>query len=175
MGQKIAKHAPTAAKTAMKETGKKIDFNKYSGLWYCVSRVPFEREVGKDVTETYTVRPDGKLEVQYRFKDGDKETSIKQLMWPLDDTNTHLMHHMPGSESQGVNKWTSPSESKEYHIIDISPDYDWSVVGTIDRQNFWIMSRKPTIDEKVHKELEKTAKQHGFSTSKLEKVEHNTK
>src|SRR5215470_14185215 len=42
-----------------------IDLNRYQGKWYEIARFPnrFEKSCASDVTATYTLAPDGKLNV----------------------------------------------------------------------------------------------------------------
>jgi apolipoprotein D and lipocalin family protein len=58
----------------------------------------------------------------------------------------------------------------DYWIIDLAPDYSYSVVGTPDRKYLWILSRKPQLDETIYQRIIEQTAARGFDVSRLVKT-----
>jgi apolipoprotein D and lipocalin family protein len=65
--------------------------------------------------------------------------------------------------------WMSwvPAVWGDYWIIELAPDYSYSVVGTPDRKYLWILSRTPKMEEGIYQQLIKKAETSGFNVSQL--------
>ena len=50
-----------------------VDYEKYAGTWYEIARLPnrFEKKCVGDITATYTVRTDGRIDVRNRCREKD--------------------------------------------------------------------------------------------------------
>jgi apolipoprotein D and lipocalin family protein len=54
-----------------------------------------------------------------------------------------------------------------YWIIDLSPDYQWAVVGEPSRKYLWILSRTPVMDETVYQRILARLPGKGYDPDKL--------
>jgi apolipoprotein D and lipocalin family protein len=50
-----------------------VDYQKYAGTWYEIARLPnrLEKKCAGDITATYTVRTDGRIDVKNRCREAD--------------------------------------------------------------------------------------------------------
>ena len=143
-----------------KHLAKDIDLERYSGKWYVVSHLPFESEPKHNESEFYSLRPDGTIDIDFEFsKDeaGKEKRVVKQTMWPLNKEH-NMMRHRIGETTI------------DYGIVDIDDNYQWAVIGTLDKKHCWIMSRKPKIDPQVKERMLDKLNILGFETSKIEDV-----
>ena len=146
-----------------------VDLSRYTGKWYEIARLPnsFQKDCVGEVTATYTPLGEGQLKVvnQCREKQGVKQAEGKARLAAKDQPNSKLKVRFAPS-------WLSwlPSVWGDYWIIDLAPDYSYSVVGTPDRKYLWILSRTAQMDEETYKKLIEKATSQGFDVSKLVKT-----
>lgn len=119
-----------------------VDVARYMGRWYEIAAIPasFQRDCAGGTTATYTLRPDGDVEVlnQCYTAEG-KLKRAKGRAWVTDPgTNAKLrVSFIP---------WLKLSFlAGDYWIIDLSPDYEYAVVGHPSRQYGWVLSRTPEL------------------------------
>jgi apolipoprotein D and lipocalin family protein len=63
-----------------------------------------------------------------------------------------------------------PAVWGDYWVIDLAPDYSYSVIGTPDRDFFWILSRTPQLNDATYQGILRRAEQQGFVPAKVEKT-----
>ena len=68
--------------------------------------------------------------------------------------------------------WNGPLQAP-YWIVNLDPDYQWNIIGQPSRKGFWIMSRKPFMEESLLNSLIEWGKEHGFNLTKLEKEDQS--
>lgn len=61
----------------------------------------------------------------------------------------------------------------DYWILDVGENYQYAVVGEPSRENLWILSRSPSIDQQVLKNIIEKVNAQGFETSKLIYTKHS--
>lgn len=113
-----------------------VDWERYAGRWYEVVRKPHIFEKGMHhVVATYTLRPDGVVEVT---NEGYKNGKYKRATAKARTTEqpSQLM----------VTFFLFPAE---YNILEVGEDYEYAVVGGKGANYLWILSRTPTMDEDV--------------------------
>jgi apolipoprotein D and lipocalin family protein len=146
-------------------TVQKVDITKYLGTWYEIARLPnrFEKDM-KCVTATYSLKKNGKIKVLNKgFKiTKNKYVSAKGTAW------------IPNNNFPGRLKvrffWPF---SGDYYIIALDENYQYALVGDPSRKYLWILSRTPVLDQKTYDMLVKLAKDKGFDTDNLLKIEHD--
>jgi apolipoprotein D and lipocalin family protein len=149
-----------AASYAPLEVVPSVDLNRYSGKWYEIARLPnrFQRDCSGNVTATYTLRPDGKIQVlnQCASTDGKNKSArgVARLVGGKE----------PNTKLKVSFFWPF---SGDYWIIDLDPDYRWAVVGEPRRRYLWILSREPQMDEPTYQDILKRAAAKGFDVSQL--------
>jgi apolipoprotein D and lipocalin family protein len=143
-----------------------VDLTRYTGKWYEIARLPnrFQRDCASDTTASYTLRPDGKITVvnACRTSDGKAKTAA--------GTARVASGKEPNSKLKVTFFWPF---SGNYWIIDLDPDYKWSVVGEPGRKYLWILSREPRLDDAIYQQLLDRAKHQGYDVSRLIKTRHS--
>ena len=142
-----------------------FDVNRYLGKWYEIARLDHSFERGlTDVSATYSLKPDGSLEVINRGfntkKDAWKSAKGRALF--------------TGSQNQGSLKvsFFGPFYGG-YHVLALDQtSYQWALVAGPDRDYLWILARTKTLTPAVREQLVAQAKKMGFATDSLIWVAH---
>lgn len=115
-----------------------LDFQKYAGTWYEIARLPnrFQNKCVGNVTATYSLREDGKLQVVNACKESNGRVKRAEGRAKLADAKG------PKSKLKVTFFWPFYGD---YWVIDLDPEYEWAAVGTPDRKYFWILSRTKTL------------------------------
>jgi apolipoprotein D and lipocalin family protein len=140
-----------------------FDLNRYLGTWYEIVRIPhrFEKDLIK-VTATYSLRPDGKIQVLnrgYKPSKG-KWSEAKGKAWVPDlrvPARLKVSFFWPFSA--------------EYKIIRLDADYQWALVTSGSTDYLWLLSRIPKMEEAVVDSLVRFVNGKGFDVGKLIRVE----
>ena len=147
-----------------------VDLNKYAGQWYEIAKYPnkFQEQCVGNATANYELQGAGKIEILNRClkKDGTVVDAKGAAKLNQDDkSNAKLkVRFAPGFISWLPQVWA------DYWVIDLADDYSYSVVGTPDRKYFWILSRKPLIDDGTYQSILRRAEQQGFVPAKVVKT-----
>ncbi len=133
----------------------------YMGTWYEIARLPhyFERGLER-VSAEYTLRPDGTVRVVNRgYRDG----KLKQI------TGTAKLKDPERKPLTGELRvsFFRPFYS-DYRIIELAPDYGYSVVMGSDRSYLWVLSRTPELPEDLLRNILGRLRERGFEVEKLE-------
>ena len=141
-----------------------FDLDRYLGKWYEVARYDHAFERGLvGTTAEYTLRGDGKIKV----------------------LNSGYLDTLDGSYQQSVGKAKPNSNGKpgqlrvsffgpfygDYYILDLAPDYSYSVVGSSSPRYLWILSRTPHMNPEVKTRIVDNLQRRGYDTDKLIWVE----
>ena len=142
-----------------------VDLQRYAGDWHEVARFPnrFQRRCVGDVRATYTIRPDGRLEVLNRCRTEDGAIDAKGIARVVDiRTSAKLkVRFAPAALSFLPFVWG------DYWILGLAADYSWSVVGSPDRNYLWILSRTPVLPSPALRAAVDIARANGFDASRL--------
>ncbi len=137
-----------------------VDLARYGGTWHEIARLPnfFQKKCASDVTATYTMRPDGKINVvnACRKSDGSRTTA----------SGTAKVSEKNGPNTKLKVSFFWPF-SGDYWIIDLDPEYRWVAVGEPRRRYFWVLSREPQMDERTLAPILERAKAQGYDLSAL--------
>ncbi len=147
----------------------KVDLQRYSGKWFEIAKYPnkFQKQCVGNVTATYTLKPNNKLEVlnQCLKKDGTMESAKAEGKIADKKTNSKLkVRFAPGFTSFLPFVWAN------YWIIDLDPEYKWVVVAEPKRDYFWILSREPELNDTTYQAILRRAEGMGFTPGKVEKT-----
>lgn len=137
-----------------------FDLNRYLGKWYEIARYDHAFERGLvGTTAEYTLRDDGKIKV----------------------LNSGYLNGLNGSYQESVGK-AKPNKNGEpgqlrvsffgpfygdYYILDLAPDYSYSVVGSSSPKYLWILSRTPQLSAEVQSKILHNLQKRGYDTTKL--------
>lgn len=137
-----------------------FDLNRNLGKWYEIARYDhaFERGLVRTTAE-YSMRDDGKIKV----------------------LNSGYLNGLNGSYQESVGK-AKPNKNGEpgqlrvsffgpfygdYYILDLAPDYSYSVVGSSSPKYLWILSRTPQLSAEVQSKILRNLQKRGYDTTKL--------
>jgi apolipoprotein D and lipocalin family protein len=142
-----------------------VDLNKYVGDWYEIARLPASFEKDCYATKArYSLQPDGSVKVENSCHKGGIEGKLKQATGkavvadPVSNAKLKVQFFWPFSG--------------DYWILELDPDYQYAVVGEPSRENLWILSRQPVLDNTIVNGLLQRARAKGFDTSKLIFTKH---
>jgi len=149
-------------------TANKLDVNKYAGLWYEIARLPNTFEKGLDcTTANYTILENGKIEVKNKGRKVSKNNEISDI------TGTAWVPN-PEFPAQLKVRFFWPFAG-DYWVIALGDNYEYALVGAPNRKYLWILGREKTMDEATYSKLVTLAKEKGFDTSLLERINQDCK
>lgn len=142
------------------ETVAHVDLARYLGTWYEIASFPQSFQRGcTATTATYTLRPDGDIDVRNRCRkgslDGEEKTALGRARVVDRPTNAKL-------EVSFFRPFWG-----DYWIIYLDEDYSSAVVGHPGRDYLWILSRTPTMAEATYAVIVSRLKAQGYETSRL--------
>ena len=141
-----------------------VDLARYAGRWYEIARFPhrFERDL-VNVTATYTVRPDGRIDVLnegYKQSTEGKKSDAKAIAWVPD----------PAVPARLRVRFFWPFAA-DYRIIALDGEgYQYAMVTSSSWKFLWILGREPQMDAEIYSKLVELAQGYGFDVSQLYKV-----
>ncbi len=135
-----------------------FDINRYLGLWYQIATIPswFQKNL-IEVKAQYSLKNNGKIEVL--------NSGINK--------NTGRVSTIVGSAKQASSSnigWLKVSFfffPADYFILELSPSYDWALVGGSDPDSLWILSRENKIRLELFNQLRENARNRGYNVNKL--------
>jgi apolipoprotein D and lipocalin family protein len=149
-----------------------VDLKRYSGKWFEIARYPnkFQKQCVGNTSVTYTIKTADKIEVlnQCVKKDGVSSDAKGEARIADKMTNAKLeVRFAPKALSFISSVWG------DYWIVDIDENYQYAVVGDPKREYFWILSRKPEMDDATYQNILRRAEQKGFNPGKVMKTPQN--
>ncbi len=140
-----------------------VDLDRYMGEWYVIANIPYFGERGNVAGRAiYRPREDGRMDDIYLYRKGDfdsRERTMEGVAWVVDEeTNARwkVRFYWPFTFA--------------YYIVDLDPDYQWSLVGHPSRNYAWIMAREPRMDAELYQRLLARFDDLGFDSTELKKV-----
>ncbi|HEY0659227.1 MAG TPA: lipocalin family protein [Pyrinomonadaceae bacterium] len=154
------------------KTVSSVDLKRYSGKWFEIARYPnkFQKQCVGNTSVTYTIKTADKIEVlnQCVKKDGVSSDAKGEARIADKMTNAKLeVRFAPKALSFISSVWG------DYWIVDIDENYQYAVVGDPKREYFWILSRKPEMDDATYQNILRRAEQKGFNPGKVMKTPQN--
>jgi len=159
-------HTTTAMKTNAAQplrTVPQVDLPRYMGDWRVIANIPYFAEKGcLDSIETYRLRPDGKIDniFTFRKKSFDAPQSQVRALARVFDPKTNAEWRITFFKII----------TAKYLILDLDPDYRWTVVGHPSRNYGWIMAREKTLPDATYAAILKRLAAQGYDPAKFEKV-----
>ncbi len=141
-----------------------VDLSRYMGVWYEISSFPSVFQKGCSCTKTQYQLDGKKVRVLNSCIRGKppKLSRIEGKAWPVID----------GQNAKLAIQFFWPFYGN-YWILDVSPGYQYALVGTPNRKFLWVLSRKPTMGSKAYKKMVAIAHKKGFDVSKLVKTQQD--
>jgi len=155
----VATRAAAAEPPDALKTVSHVDLAKYVGTWYEIARYPnrFQRKCASDTTATYTLNPDGKVEVVNRCRKSDGEISTAKGTAKVVDSASN-------AKLKVTFFWPF---SGDYWILDLGANYEYAVVGEPSRKYVWILSRTPKMDDAMYQRALAGVREAGYDPGKL--------
>lgn len=152
-----------------------VDLKRYMGTWYEQARLPnkFQDRCVSDVRADYVLLADQRVGVtnQCKNQDGkiDQAQAIGRLNTSIQPPSTSIL------QVRFAPAWLSwlPAVWGDYWIMKIADDYQYSLVGTPNREYLWVLSREPQADKQRIQELLDYAQEQGFAVQKVLPTEHS--
>lgn len=141
----------------------KVDLARYMGDWRVIANIPYFAERGKvDTIEGYQLRPDGQIDNTFTFRKKTFDAPQKSYHFTAEIVNKQ-------SNAEWKVKFL-PFIKVAYLIIDLDPDYQWTVVGHPSRKYGWIMAREKTLPDATYQSILTRLAEQGYDPSKFVKV-----
>ncbi|EKF73898.1 outer membrane lipoprotein Blc [Alcanivorax hongdengensis A-11-3] len=150
------------------ETVKQVDLERYTGTWYEIARLPqwFQRGC-YDSTATYSLNPDGSINVVNRCRKGDDNSEEAH--------GTATVVDGSGNAKLKVrfDNWFSrlfPTITEgNYWILALDQNYQSVVIGEPGREYLWILARQPQLSEDRYQALVSIARDKDFPVDQLKR------
>ena len=140
-----------------------LEISRFMGPWYVISHIPTLLEKkAYNAVESYSLNEEGRIDVIFTYRKGSFEGPKRKLT-----PKAALKKGGKASEWDIQLLWPFWSD---YQVIDLSIDYQWTIVGVPNKKYVWIMARKPFMDPALHRKLVLKLKDSGFNTKKLRMV-----
>jgi apolipoprotein D and lipocalin family protein len=162
----------TQALAAAQPPSKPVSAAFYTGKWYEIAKYPnkFQKQCVGNTTATYARKPGNKLEVvnQCVKKDGSLNAARGEAKIVDNVSNSKLKVRFAPS----FLSWL-PAVWGDYWIIDLGPNYEYSVIGDPGREYFWILSRTPAMSDATYQNILRRSEKMGFQPGKVVKTPQN--
>jgi apolipoprotein D and lipocalin family protein len=139
-----------------------VDLQRFMGTWYVIAHVPYFFEEGKVATrDEYRMRPDGKIDNDFVFKD--------RFGGP-DERWRGVSTVIPGS---GGARWKVQfiwPFSTELVVVHVDEDYQGAALVTPNRKLAWVFGREPTMDPARYAALLRRLADQGVDPAAIQKV-----
>lgn len=140
----------------------RVELSRYLGRWYEIARYPnrFEKQCGRDVSATYSLRNDGRISVLNDCVKGDgsrdQSTGWAKIADPSTNAKLKITFFWPFFGN--------------YWVLELGSHYEYSVVGEPGRNYLWILSRTPQMSAAQYREITARLAAKGYDAGKLMRV-----
>ena len=144
-----------------------LDLQRYSGLWYEIARLPnrFQKGCARDVTATYVLLEDGTVSVTNSCLERDgglkKAQGVARKADAAEPSSKLKVRFAPSILSFLPFVWG------DYWVIELAPDYSYSVVGVPSRDYLWILARTPRIEASLYNQILAAVARQGYDPGRL--------
>ncbi len=140
-----------------------VDLKRYMGDWHVIANIPYFAEKGLvGSVESYALRPDGRIDNWFTFRRGSFDAPQKKI--------TALARvHNPRTNAEWRVKFFGLITA-DYLVLDLDPQYRWTVVGHPSRNYGWIMARAKTLPEKTYRAILQRLEAQGYDATRFVKV-----
>lgn len=141
-----------------------VDLPRYVGRWYAIAHIPtsFERACAQGTTATYTLLPNGQIEVLNECFTADGQVNQARGRAWLPDAKAPAKLKVSFVSLFGLRFFPA-----DYWVIDLAPDYSYAVVGHPSRSYGWILSRTPMLPSAVLAGIQERLVAQGYDWSRF--------
>jgi len=160
----MAVSVPVDAPTLPNRPVPALDLDRYAGQWHEIAHLPmfFQRKCLGAVTARYTPMPDGTIHVHNACRTSSGMQTV--------DGVAKIVDGQPAAfKVRFAPAWLGwlPRAWADYWVIDVSPDYQWAVVGSPSRKYLWILARRPDMERSLFESIKRRARQRGYPVEDL--------
>ena len=140
-----------------------VDLKRYMGDWRVIANIPYFAEKDcVDSVESYALRADGRIDNWFTFRKKSFDAPEKKFtaLARVHDPKTNAEWRV-----RFIGLVTVP-----YLVIDLEPQYRWTVVGHPSRNYGWIMARTKTLPEATYQDILKRLAAQGYDPARFVKV-----
>jgi apolipoprotein D and lipocalin family protein len=145
------------------ETVPYVDLDRFGGVWYVIASMPTSAEEGAhDAIEFYEIHGPDDIDVMFRFREGSFDAPferIPQRAWVHDEATNAEWRVRPF--------WPL---ALDYLVIDLAPDYRYTVVGHPSKRYVWIMARRPELADADRRAIEARLREQGYDVDRIQDV-----
>lgn len=139
-----------------------VDLPRYMGDWRVIAEIPnFAERHCVDSVESYALRKDGTIHNWFTARKKSFDAPPKRVA----EAEAVVLDKQSNAVWQV--KFAGGLINVQYLIIDLDPDYRWTVVGHPSRKYGWIMARDKTLPKKTYEGILQRLKANGYDTSKF--------
>jgi apolipoprotein D and lipocalin family protein len=147
------------------ETVNYVDVEEYMGKWYEIARYPVFFQKGLvGVTAEYSLNEDGTVKVVNKGYEGSLDGELQRIEGTARVADKETNAKLKVSFFDILPEWTDSN----YWIIMLGDEYEYAVVSDDKRDNLWILSRTPQMEQERLDMILDELEQRGFDTSKLQ-------
>ena len=141
-----------------------VDLPRYMGHWRVISEIPyFAERGGVDSVESYALLPDGTIYNWFVMRKG-------SFSGPESKVTAHAEVVNKQTNAEWRVKFLGGLITAPYLIIDLDPNYQWTVVGHPSRNYGWIMAREKTMPDATYHAILKRLAAQGYDITRFQKV-----
>jgi len=161
----LASYAMAAAKkNAPLRTVSHVDLKRYMGDWRVISEIPYFAEKGcVDSIESYGLRADGTIDNWFTYRKKSFDAPQKKI-------TAHAFVFDKNTNAEWRVKFLGGLITAKYLVLDLDPDYRWTVVGHPSRNYGWIMAREKTLPKETYDAILKRLAAQGYDVSRFKMV-----
>jgi apolipoprotein D and lipocalin family protein len=144
-----------------------VDLQRYLGRWYEIARYPnrFEKQCDRDVTATYSLRPDGRINVLNACVKADG-TPYEATGWAkVADTATNAKLRVTFFWPFFGNYW----------VLELGQNYEYAVIGEPGRGYLWILSRTPQMSPEQYASITSRLAARGYDANRVLRVKQTAR
>ena len=141
-----------------------VDLPRYMGHWRVIAEIPyFAERGGVDSVESYALLPDGSIYNWFTMRKGSFNA-------PESKVTAHAYVVNQQTNAEWKVKFLGGLISAPYLVIDLDPDYQWTVVGHPSRNYGWIMARDKTMPDATYQAILKRLAAQQYDISRFQTV-----
>ena len=158
-----AASSPAMASKAPLQTVPRVDLPRFMGDWRVIANIPYFAERGNvDSIESYQLLPDGIIANGFAFRKESFDAPQKKMTFTAEVKNKE-------TNAEWRVKFL-PFVKVAYLILDLDPDYQWTVIGHPSRKYGWIMARGKTLPDATYAGILERLETQGYDPKKFAKV-----
>ena len=142
-------------------TVENVDLSRYTGKWYEIASIPQFFSLGcNNTTAEYTAQENGIIKVENKCRLGSPNGPLNYISGKaksVDASNSKLNVTFVNTFGPGSNYW----------IIELAPDYSYSVVSDPNKSTLFLLSRTPSMPDAQVQDIFERLDMMGFDVSKI--------